>query len=359
MILFHSPKILSNIKIVQNAKDCTFGNMILVTGGTGLLGSHLLYQLSLEGQTVRALYRDKKRIETVEKLFKYYNPNNFQAFFDSIEWVQGDILDLQSLEDAIQDVKIVYHCAAMVSFAKRDFYKLMKVNREGTANIVNTCLDFGVEKLCYVSSTASIGGENNELISEKTKWELTPKTSGYSISKYSAEKEVWRGVEEGLDCIIVNPSVIFGAGNWDESSLTIFRTINNGLRFYTSGCNAFVDARDVAEIMVRLTNSETKNERYLCVGECIAFKDVFEQIAIKMGKTPPSINTPKWLVGFAWRISWFLSLFTRRSAAVTRESARSAFNEKSYTSDKIKKHLSFNFRSLDDSIENTIQGKIS
>lgn len=333
--------------------------MILVTGGTGLLGSHLLYQLSLEGQAVRALYRDSKRIESVEKLFKYYNPENFQVLFDTIEWVKGDILDLQSLEDAIHEVKIVYHCAGMVSFAKRDFYRLMKINREGTANVVNTCLDFGVDKLCYVSSTASIGGENNTLITENTKWELTPETSAYSISKYSAEKEVWRGVEEGLDCVIVNPSVIFGSGNWDESSLTIFRTVKNGLRFYTSGANGFVDARDVAEIMVRLTNGDTKNERYLCVGECIAFKDVFGQIASKLGKKPPSINTPKLLVGFAWRISWFLSLFTGKSATITRESARSAFNEKSYSSDKIKNHLLFNFRSLEDSIENTIQGKIS
>lgn len=333
--------------------------MILVTGGTGLLGSHLLYQLSLEGQPIRALYRHEDRIKNVEKLFHYYNPEKSKALFSTIEWVRGDILDIISLEESFQDVTVVYHCAALVSFAKRDFYQLMKTNREGTANIVNTCLDFGVKKLCYVSSTASIGGENFTTVTEKTKWELTPETSGYSISKYSAEKEVWRGVEEGLDCIIVNPSVLFGAGNWDESSLTIFRTIQNGLRFYTSGSNAFVDARDVAEIMVRLTNSDTKNQRYLCVGENISFKDVFEKIAVKLGKRPAYINTPKWLIGLTWRLAWFFSLFTGKSAAITRESARSAFNVKEYSSAKIKTHLLFNFRSLDDTIENTIQGKIS
>lgn len=333
--------------------------MILVTGGTGLLGSHLLYQLALDGKPVRAIYRVQSRIQCVKDLFRYYSPDNYTELFEKIEWVEGNLLDLISLEEAMKDVSVVYHCAAVVSFAKKDFYRMMKINREGTANVVNTCLNAKVKKLCYVSSTAAIGGENNTIISEKTKWEQGPETSGYSISKYSAEKEVWRGVEEGLDCVIVNPSVLFGAGNWNESSLTIFRTVQNGLSFYTEGENGFVDARDVAEIMVKLTNSDTKNERFLCVGENSSFKVLLEQIARQMNVKAPTINTPKWLMGFTWRIAGIYAKLTGKSATITRESARSAFNKKKYDCNKIINHLDFTFRSLEDTIANTIKGNLS
>jgi nucleoside-diphosphate-sugar epimerase len=332
--------------------------MILVTGGTGLLGSHLLFQLSHDNEPIRSIYRDQERIGQVESLFKFYSPENYSFLFKKIEWIQADILDSVSLNNAFKEIDIVYHCAGLVSFSKRHFNQLIKINREGTANIVNTCLEFKVKKLCYVSSTASIGGQSGEITTEATKWKQSPETNGYSISKYSGEKEVWRGVEEGLDCIIVNPSVIFGAGNWDESSLTIFRTVQNGLRFYTSGQNGFVDARDVAHIMVQLTNSKIKNERYLCVGNNIPFKVLMEKIALKLEKKPPTINTPKWLTGLVWRLTWFFSLFSRKDAMLTKASSRSAFNFMTYDSSKVIEQLSFKFRTIDETIENTIKGKI-
>lgn len=332
--------------------------MILVTGGTGLLGSHLLFQLTSQGEPIRAIYRDKARINAVEKLFSFYDPENFKQRFETIEWVKGDVMDVYGLEVIFDTISIVYHCAGLVSFNKRDFNLLMKTNREGTANIVNVCLSKGIKKLCYVSSTAAIGGENNTLIDELTKWKQSPEDSAYSISKYSAEKEVWRGVEEGLDCVIVNPSVIFGAGNWNETSMTMFRTMHKGLKFYTSGKNGFVDARDVAEIMVRLTNSQLRNERYLCVGHSEFFKDLFVKIAQKMGKTPPSINTPRWLVGTTWRLSVLIARISGKNPAITRESARSAFNVKEYDNRKVKELLNFEFRTLEDTIENAILGRI-
>jgi nucleoside-diphosphate-sugar epimerase len=340
-------------------KGCIFDTMILVTGATGLLGSHLIYRLALEQNEIRALYRDKTRIEQVKSLFRYYSPDNYESLFSKIKWIQGDILEIVSLEDAMQGIKTVYHCAGMVSFEKKHFSQMIKINREGTANVVNTCLEFGVEKLCYVSSTSAIGGQDNTLTTEETKWKQSPNTSGYSISKYSAEKEVWRGIEEGLDCVIVNPSVIFGAGNWDESSLTIFRTVASGLRFYTKGQNGFVDARDVADIMVRLTGSSIKNERFLCVGQNVRFDELLTKIAIRLGKKPPTINTPKWLMGLTWRFSWMLSKFRGKNAAVTRASARTAFSVMEYDNSKIKKALSFEFRSLDEMIENSVNGKIA
>jgi len=332
--------------------------MILVTGGTGLLGSHLLYRLSSENDSIRAIYRDKAKIEHVKSIFQFYDNTNWESRFSKIKWLEGDILDLISLDDALTGIETVYHCAGLVSFDKRHFAQLIKINREGTANVVNTCLVKGVKKLCYVSSTASIGGQVNTTTSETTKWKQGPETSGYAISKYSGEKEVWRGVEEGLDCIIVNPSVIFGAGHWDESSLTIFRTIDKGLRFHTPGQNGFVDARDVVEIMVQLMQSDIRNERFLCVGINLPFKTLLEKIALALNKKPPTISTPKWLIGFTWRFSWLLSKFRGRTAAITRASAKTAFNKMEYDNSKVKKTLNFNFRSFDDTIENTVKGRI-
>lgn len=332
--------------------------MILVTGGTGLLGGHLLIELTRNSTAVRAIYRDKNRLNQLEKLFQYYFGSRWKDHFDRIEWVQGDILDLPSLEIAMEGIDTIYHCAALVSFAKRDFFTLMKVNREGTANVVNAALYKGVKTLCYVSSTAAIGGQSDTITTENTKWKQSPKTSGYSISKYSAEKEVWRGVEEGLDCVIVNPCLIFGPGNWDESSLTIFRTIEKELKFYTSGKNAIVDARDVAEIMVKLTSSEIRNERFLCISENIAFKDLLSKVATQMGKKPPSINTPKWLLGLAWRISGITAWLRGTKPAVTRDSAHNAFQVMHYDATKVKDRLNFSFRPLSDTIENSIKGRI-
>jgi dihydroflavonol-4-reductase len=332
--------------------------MILVTGGTGLLGSHLLVELTREENVVRAIYRNADRLNQVEKIFQFYFGESWKGHYDRINWVKGDILDIPSLENAMIGIDTVYHSAALVSFAKRDFFKLMKINREGTANIVNTALFQNVKTLCYVSSTAAIGGQSNSLTSETTKWKQSPSTSGYALSKYSAEKEVWRGVEEGLDCVIVNPCIILGPGNWEESSLSIFRTIQKGLKFYTSGKNAFVDARDVAEIMVKLTNSEIRNERFLCIGENLSFKDLISKIALQLGKNPPTINTPKWLMGLTWRISGLVAWFRGTKPAVTRDSARNAFSTMEYDATKVRNALDFTFRTIDDTIENSIKGRI-
>ena len=232
--------------------------MIFVTGGTGLLGSHLLISLTRRTNSIRAIYRSEKKIEQLKCVFKFYYPENWQSYFKKIEWLKGDILDVPFLQESMKNFSQVYHCAALVSFHKRDFNLCMKINREGTANVVNVCLENRIDKLCYVSSTAAIGGDDFIENNENRKWKTTPSTSGYSISKYSAEKEVWRGIEEGLDAVIVNPCVILGAGNWNDSSLTIFRTMRKGVKFYPPGSNAQVDARDVAEIMCRLMNSRSK-----------------------------------------------------------------------------------------------------
>jgi nucleoside-diphosphate-sugar epimerase len=246
----------------------------------------------------------------------------------------------------------------MVSFRKNDFQKMMKVNREGTANIVNWCIDKGVSKLGYISSTAAIGGQTNTLTTEKTKWKDASKKSGYAITKYSAEKEVWRGVEEGLDVLILNPSVVIGAGSWSESSLTIFKTVAEGLSFHTPGQNAFVDARDVASTFVKLMESDVKNERFLCFSENLPFRQLLSKIAISLDKKPPSIATPRWLMEILWRVVGFVSFFTGRKPTISRETTQSAFSWMEYDNTKIKKALKYQFISIDAAIENAVKGKI-
>lgn len=334
--------------------------MIFVTGGTGVLGSHLLYQLRLENKAVRAIYRDESKIEHVRRLFAFYNPEKADLLFSGIEWIRCNVLDVVSLEEAMTGCETVYHCAAFVSFNKRDFYEMMKINRRGTANIVNIALDLKYKKLCFVSSTAAVSVNEEhpeEALVETNKWIQNPDTSGYAISKYSSEKEVWRGVEEGLDAVIINPGMILGPGNWNESSLTILRTISKGFSFYTDGSNAFVDARDVAEAMVLLMDSEIVNERFLCTGTNISFRKLFELAAKEMNVKGPTIHAGPFLSNLARRIDAFKSIFTGQRT-LTRETVRSAQSVTKYSSDKLKKALNFEFRSLEETIQNAVKGRM-
>ena len=200
--------------------------MVFLTGGTGLLGSHLLIELLKRGKTVRALKRKTSSLANVKSIFSFYLGEKANDFFESINWVDGDINDITSLQSLMGSCDEVYHCAGYVSFYRKDFKKLMKINKEGTANLVNTSLELGVKKFSYVSSTAAIGRDKKgEEYTEKSKWLTSSENSNYAVSKHSGEMEVWRGQEEGLNTSIVNPSVIIGAGDWEEGSLTIFKTV--------------------------------------------------------------------------------------------------------------------------------------
>jgi dihydroflavonol-4-reductase len=333
--------------------------MIFITGGTGLLGSHLLFQLSEEGIPLKAIYRNEGKRNTVRQLFLYYDPLHGLSRYESIEWVLCDVLDVTTLHESMLHCSLVYHCAAIVSFQQKDFFQMMKINRQGTANVVNLCLELGVKKLCYVSSTAAIGGEESSVVSESSKWKQSPKTSGYSISKYSAEKEVWRGIEEGLNAVIINPCVIVGAGNWNESSMTIFKTIDQGLKFYTSGSNAFVDARDVSNCMLTLMGSEIHSERFLVIGENTTFKAFFDEIATRLNKKKAHILVKPWLAGVAWKIAWLVSKITKKPATITKETANSAFKCTAYDKTKLTRTIDSPFRSLHEMVDNAVNGRLS
>jgi dihydroflavonol-4-reductase len=328
--------------------------MILLTGGTGLAGSHLLFELTASGKKVRALRRKESNHGILEKIFQWYDPLNYRQLLDRIEWVNGDLSDIYSLQDALAGVNQVYHCAAVVSFVPSERPFMLRVNIEGTANLVNAALYAGVEKFCHCSSIAAVGRpDKGSWVDESLIWKTSRKNSYYSISKFGAEREVWRGSEEGLNVVIVNPSVIVGPGDPNRSSARLFTTVKNGLRFYSSGATGFVDVRDVAHAMVRLMDHHVVNERYILNSENLSYRDFFEIIAKHAGVKPPFFKAGKMLSEVAWRLEKARSTITGGNPLITRETARSSNSIYCFSNDKIRQELNFEFRSMEDAAKNT------
>ncbi len=327
--------------------------MILVTGGTGLVGSHLLKQLIKGEESIRAIYRDEKSLNKIKHFFDLFEVS-WSDVLKKVEWIKSDLLNPAVLEDAFIGVEYVYHCAAMVSFNKRDKNQMLKVNIEGTSNVVNLSLDYNIKKLCYVSSTAAIGNTTNgDFITEKIDWQNDVALSKYSISKYFAEMEVWRGSEEGLDVVIVNPSIIIGGGDWNSSSSNLFLKVWNGLRFYTLGVNGFVYINDVVKSMTELMNSDIKNERYLVIAENLTFQTLFNYISEYLNKPYPLILVRKWMTSVICNVEAIKSFLFKSNPLVTKESPDSAMRITKYSNQKIKKDLQFEFTPIKIAVKET------
>jgi dihydroflavonol-4-reductase len=327
--------------------------MILVTGGTGLVGSHLLFRLCSSGKKVRALKRESSSLNLLKKTFSYYSTEP-DTLLSKIEWVNGDVTDIYSLYEAMEGIEQVYHTAAIVSFHASESNEMMKVNIDGTANIVNACLYIGVKKLCHVSSIATLGrADNDGLTDEETHWKSSKMNSSYSISKYGAEREVWRGITEGLPAVIVNPSVIIGPGNWNSGSCQMFQQSWNGLKFYTEGVNGYVDVKDVAKAMIMLMESDIINSRFIVSSENLNYQTFFSMVAERLGKKKPSIKATAFLSQLAWRAEKLKSLATNKKPLITKETARTAFQKFYYSNEKIKKTLGFEFVPMNTSIKQT------
>ena len=326
--------------------------MILVTGGTGLLGSHFLLEITRSGKNVRALKRRNSNTDMIRKVFSYY-VDDPDILLNRIEWVDGDLLDFASVEDALEGIDEVYHAGAVVSFYPKDHKAMLKVNIEGTANLINLCLEKGIKKFCYVSSVATLGrADNNGSTDEETHWQQNSKNSVYSISKYGAEREVWRGMEEGLNAVIVNPSVILGPGFWEDNS-GFFSLVWKGLRYYPRGINGFVDVRDVARAMVVVMEKNLFNQRFIVSANNLSYQQVFTLIAKQLDKPAPSILVPPVLTHMAWRFEAVRSALTGSVPEVTKEMANTSNQHFFYSNDKIRKTLGFEFLSLDESIKET------
>jgi len=324
--------------------------MILVTGGTGLVGSHLLYHLCLQNVAIRAIYRTKSSLENVKKVFRYYTDD--ENLFSKIEWYQADITDVPKMIPAFSDVKHVYHCAAFISFNPKDYRKMRKVNIHGTAIIVNLCIAAKIEKLCFVSSIAAVGDSlKGKIVTEENEWNKELDNSGYSITKFGAEMEVWRASQEGVDVVVVNPGVILGSGLWNSGSGKLFSQVNNGFRFYTEGVTGFVSVQDVVKPMILLMNSPVKNERFILISENKSFKEIFFLIADTLGKSRPSIKIKPWQTNLFWRFAWCVSKIARKEPLLSKYSARSAHSVAEYSSEKIQKKINYQFEDLEKSVQ--------
>lgn len=322
----------------------------LVTGATGLVGMHILLDLLSKGEKVKATFTKNSRLENVKKLFKFYNK---ESLLSKIEWVEMDIEDVVQVFDTVKGVDHVYHSAAIVSFLKRDQSKMSNINIKGTANIVNACLEYKVKKLGHVSSVAAIGRKGNGEYSEVNCWVESNDNSFYAITKNKAENEVWRGAQEGLQSVIVNPGIIIGPSTWNRSSTALFKKINSGLPFYPSGLNGFVDVRDVSSSIIELMNSSFSSERYILVAENLSYESVFKKISKSLNVKPPSNVASKGLMNFAWRMEYLISLITRKSPKITKETAKTSSQKNYYSNEKIKKQIGYKFISIEKAIENT------
>jgi dihydroflavonol-4-reductase len=314
--------------------------MILVTGGAGLVGNELIKQLLAQGKTVKAIYNKSP--------LAFANSPTFIS-------VPCDILDVYALEDAMEDVTEVYHCAAIVSFAPKDENKLYKINVEGTANVVNVCLNAAVRKLVHVSSVAALGRIRvGEMINETMQW--TPETSNskYGHSKYLAEIEVWRGVAEGLNAVVVNPVIILGAGNWNEGSSKLFKSVYEGFSWFTTGTSGFVGVLDVANAMIQLMQSDITAEKFILCAENATYQSVLNMIAKGFNKKVPHKKVTPFLASITWRLEAIKSKFTGSSPLITKETAATSLAEVRFDNSKLLKFLpEFRYISLEETIITT------
>jgi dihydroflavonol-4-reductase len=319
--------------------------MVFVTGGSGLIGSFLIPALVAQGHQVRALYRGQ--VPAIPAA-------------DAVEWVEGDILDIALLRRSLQGIAYAFHSAGLVSYAPQDAELLQQINVEGTANIVDACLDAEQEiKLCHVSSIAAIG-RNKEaaVLNENSKWSAGEKQSAYAESKHFGELEVWRGIAEGLQAVIVNPSVVLGPADWNRSSTRLFKYVYQQRPFYTPGSANFVDVRDVVEAMLRLTFSDISGERFILNAGQLTYKEFFAEAARCFGKKAPSIKVAPGLAEVVWRLEHARAWLTGSRPLITKDTARVTTKSHLFDNQKVHKTTGMAFRPLSESIAWTCQGLV-
>jgi len=335
-------------------KDNYLWAMDFITGATGIVGRELLAQLLESGKSVKALKRKGSDVKGVINFLRLRGINPLES---ELCWVEGDVTDIQSLEDGIRGCEKVFHIAAVVSFHPSDEALMMKVNAGGTANVVNTMLDQGVTDLIYVSSVAAIG-YTSEIITEQTIFEDGSFTTGYSRSKNKSEIEVWRGQEEGLKVAIVNPSIIIGPGDFTKSSAELFSKVYNGIPFYPTGTHGFVSVYDVARVCILLEETGIRGQRFLLNAENRSYKDLLSTIAVALNTTAPSKPVRNWMAGMVWRGFWAIEKLTGRKAMATKESLIMAQRPTEYDGSQIRKTLlekgvEWNYGSVNDAIQST------
>lgn len=316
--------------------------MILVTGASGFLGKHLVRMLSAQGATARALYNNNA-------------PKGDMATLPGVTWQRYDLLDIYAVEEAMAGIDEIYHCAAVVSFKPADKQRMIHFNVESTANIVNQALSQGIRKMIYVSSVAALGefGHGKKTITEEEEWQENKMGSSYSVSKYQAEMEVWRGIGEGLTAAIVNPSIIIGSDNTNEAFSGIMEAVAKGLPFYTNGTVGWVDVQDVARSMVMLMESDILAERFIISEGNHSYKEMLAIMARALDKRAPFIHARRWMTGLVWRAAMLIG---GAAATITRETMRSAHETNAYDNSKfLRAFPSFQYKPIAASVADMAQ----
>ncbi|MEZ4805406.1 MAG: SDR family oxidoreductase [Bacteroidia bacterium] len=332
--------------------------MLVVTGGSGFLGTYVICELLSNGHSVRAIKRKNSDLSEFILIAKYKFPKTHPEILNRVEWIEADVNDIINLDLAFKGASMVFHCAAKVKF-NQGVDELKKINVEGTANVVNACLENKVEKLIYVSSTAALGRiNNNSTIVEENYWVDDKNNTLYAESKHEAELEVWRGIEEGLKAVIVNPGIILGYGDWSKGSCRLFYNVFKGLKFYTKGVNGFVGVEDVSKGMLELANSRITNERFLFISENISYEDLFSRMASRFNIKGPSILVKEIYLPF---ISWILKLYSlaNSSSNLSPETLRTSVKKFKYSNTKIKESIGYEFESIDTVLDKACEAYIS
>ena len=324
--------------------------MILVSGATGFLGSYIVCDLLRQNKKVRALRRSSSSLAEFNFICKVNHLD--PALLKNLEWHVADLLDLGDLEPAFENIDEVIHSAAIISFVEKDRYQMMRVNAEGTANMVNLSLAYGIKKFGYISSVAAIGrtaGKSH--IDEDAKWETSNKNTGYAESKFNAEMEVWRGIQEGLNASIVNPGIILGAGDFTKGTGKMFEAAYKAIMFYTPGISGFVDVRDVSKCILELMDKNIFNERFILVSENYEFKKFYDEAALHFKKRKPMFNTPLWLAIIGYKALGIMSWFTGKPPLLTKETTHAAYEKYFYDNSKVKNKLNFQFIPMKETIQ--------
>lgn len=316
--------------------------MVLVTGGTGFIGAYIIKELVEKDYSVRATRRSNK--------LPFFISSDI---LNKVEWVNADVLDVIALDEAMKGVDAVIHSAAVISFFKKERAHMYNVNVDGTANIVNFALENNIKRLVHISSISALGRTaTGERVTEEKKWEEGKLNTHYGISKHKAEMEVWRGIGEGLNGVIINPSTVLGFGNWYDGSCAIFKNVYKGLPWYTTGINGFVDVEDVAKIAVLLMESSIIEERFIISHEDWEFRKLFNAIADGFGRKHPSMEANAFLSSIAWRLEKIKSMLTGSRPLITKETTKIALSKTYWENDKIRKVLpDFSFTPIEQSIQ--------
>lgn len=325
---------------------------VFVTGGTGLLGSHLIYTLLSQGERVRAIHRKTSNREILKKVINYYYKGDADELCKLVEWTECDICDYDQLLKTMQEAEIVYHCAAAVSFENRQKDYVLDNNVKGTSNIVKACLENKIKKLCHVSSNAALGAYDGELmVNETHEWDEEGYRSPYGTSKYLSEKEVWKGISKGLNAVIVNPTIILGPGDWSRGSSRFFQQVYGGMLFYTSGTNGYIDVNDLVKAMIALTKSKISGERFIISAENLTYDQFFTMVARSLKVKKPVIKVPRVFSYIAIPAVSLLEMLTKGKSGLTKEMIKVAWSRITYDNSKIIRSTGISFIPIERSVK--------